>query len=369
MIAIAGAGIGGLTLGCALARHGIPFRIFEKAPALRPAGAGIALADNALRALAHIGLRDRACAAGAQLRRADICDPSGAVIAGIGELPFPTAVMTRTELQQVLLDPVADRVECGRAVSSYAHGPDAVRLRFDTGGEMDADALVGADGLHSAVRRVMRGPETLRYSGQTSWRAVAEVALPDPHRMTESWGAGLRFGIVPLAAGRVYWFAVADAPAAQSDPADVRAMLRERFSGWHDPIDDVIAATPPGAILRTAINDRPPVRTWIDGRVALLGDAAHPMTPNLGMGGCQAIEDAVVLADALAREHSVTAALARYQARRVARANKFVNRSLVLGRIAHARSAPARWLRDTVFGAVPRGLAARAFARDLDFRL
>jgi 2-polyprenyl-6-methoxyphenol hydroxylase-like FAD-dependent oxidoreductase len=368
MIAIAGAGIGGLTLGCALARHGIPFHIFEKAPELRPAGAGIALADNALRALDHIGLRERAHDRGAQLRRADICDPGGGVIAGIGELPFATVVMTRTELQQVLLEPVADRVECGRAVASYTQHAEGVRLRFDDGSEMDVDVLIGADGLHSAVRRTMRGEEPLRYSGQTSWRGLGNWATADG-RMTESWGIGLRFGIVPLRNARVYWFAVADAPAGESDPADVRAMLRERFRGWHGPIDDVIASTPAGAILRTDICDRVPVRRWVDRRVALLGDAAHPMTPNMGMGGCQAIEDAVVLADAVARERSIAAALARYQSKRVGRANSFVARSFMLGRIAHARSRPVRWLRNRIFGAVPRGLAARAFARDLDFRL
>ena len=369
MIAIAGAGIGGLTLGCALAHQGIPFRIFERAPELKPAGAGIALADNALRALAHIGLRERACAAGMQLRRADLCDAAGRVIAGAGELPFPTVVMSRTGLQRVLLEPVAAHVECGRAITGYAQQANRVRVRFADGSERDADALVGADGLHSSVRRAMRGDEPVRYSGQTSWRAIADVALPDPERMTESWGIALRFGIVPLQHGKVYWFAVADAPAGESDPADVRAMLLARFARWHEPIARVIAATPNGSILRTDINDRRPLRQWIDGRIALLGDAAHPMTPNMGMGGCQAIEDAVVLADALARERAVETALARYQKRRVRRANKFVSRSFMLGRIAHARSAPLRWMRDAVLGAVPRSLAVRAFARDLDFRL
>ena len=369
MILIAGAGIGGLTLGCALSRHGIPFRIFEKAPELKPAGAGIALADNALRALSHIDLRERVRTAGLQLRRADICDPRGRVIAGLGELPFPIVVMARTELQQALLEPIAAHVECGRAVVDYAQDGDGVRVTCGDGSEVRADALIGADGLHSAVRARMRGAEPLRYSGQTSWRALATVALPDPGRMTESWGNGLRFGIVPLPAGRVYWFAVAEEPAGQSDPAHIVQSLRSRFAGWHSPVHDVIAATPAASIVRTDIHDRVPVRTWIDGRVALLGDAAHPMTPNLGMGGCQAIEDAVVLGDVLRGERAIARALERYQAKRVTRANGFVNRSFMVGRLAHARSTPVRWLRDVALGMLPRQLAARAMARDLDFRL
>jgi 2-polyprenyl-6-methoxyphenol hydroxylase-like FAD-dependent oxidoreductase len=370
VIAIAGAGIGGLTLGCALARHRIPFRIFEKAPQLAPVGAGIALADNALRALAHIDLAEAVRARGFALTRADICDPSGRVIVDMRDLPFPVVVMPRSALQQTLLEPVAGQVECARAVAGYERGASGIAVRFGEGDAVNADLLVGADGLHSQVRRAMRGGEPLRYSGQTSWRALADnVDLPDPHRTTETWGPGLRFGIVPLGAGRVYWFAVADAPAGARDPADCREWLRERFRGWHAPIDSVLASTPAASIVRTDISDRAPIRNWIDGRAVLLGDAAHPMTPNLGMGGCQAIEDAVVLADALVRERTVEAALARYQVRRLARANRFVTRSRLLGRLAHARSRPVRWLRNRALAAIPRGLTARALARDLDFRL
>lgn len=190
MIAIAGAGIGGLTLGRALAYHGIPFRIFERAPGLRPAGAGIALADNALRALAQIGLDGAVRGAGLQLRRAGICDSAGRVITGSGELPFPVAVMPRTVLQQTLLDTIAPHVECARAVSAYAQHPHGVTVRFGDGSVMRAALLIAADGLHSQIREAMRGPEPLRYSGQTSWRAIASIQLADHARMTEGWGAG-----------------------------------------------------------------------------------------------------------------------------------------------------------------------------------
>ncbi|HUF25177.1 MAG TPA: FAD-dependent monooxygenase [Vicinamibacterales bacterium] len=369
-IAIAGAGIGGLTLGCMLARHGIPFRIFEKAPALAPVGAGIALADNALRALAHAGLAEAVRAAGQPLRQADICDSTARVIVGMRELPFPVVVMARTELQQALLAPIAGHVECNRGVAGYAHRDEGVVVRFDDGAEMEAALLIGADGLRSRVRAAMHGDEPLRYSGQTSWRAIAEPAgLPDTGRMTESWGPGLRFGIVPLTGGRVYWFAVAEEPSGGRDAGGVGATLRAKFEGWHAPIDAVIASTDDARIVRTDIFDRPPIRAWAEGRAVLLGDAAHPMTPNLGMGGCQAIEDAVVLGNALARESGVEAALAHYQARRVSRANRFVNRSFTFGRLAHARSRPVRWLRDRALGALSRGLALRALRRDLDFRL
>jgi 2-polyprenyl-6-methoxyphenol hydroxylase-like FAD-dependent oxidoreductase len=370
VIAIAGAGPGGLALGCALAHHGIPFRVFEKAPELRPVGAGIAIADNALRALSYIRLDDRVRAHGRMLERADICAPSGKVIAGVGRLPFPVVVLARTALQQALLEPIAARVECGRAVVGYEPRSAGALVRLDSGEVVEADLLVGADGLRSQVRRTMRGDEPLRYSGQTSWRALVDgVELPEPERMTETWGGALRFGVVPLGDRRTYWFAVAEAPAGGKDPEDVRAWLLGRFGAWHAPIGAVIAGTPHSDIVRTDIFDRAPISRWSDGRTVLLGDAAHPMTPNLGQGGCQAIEDAVTLADALAKEASVEAALTRYEARRVRRANRFVARSLTFGKLAHAKSAPIRWLRDAVLGGLPRTVALRALERDLDFRL
>lgn len=372
MIAIAGAGIGGLTLACALARQGRPFRIFEAAEELRPAGAGIALADNAFRALAHLDLADAVRACGQPLEEAAILEPSGRTIAVFRTaevVPGATVAMSRSALQQALLAALGSRVETARRVSGYDARDHRVRVEFADGETCLADLLVGADGLHSAVRRAMRGDEPVRYSGSTSWRAITDFDVDDPGRFTETWGVRRRFGIVPLSGRSVYWFAVAGAAAGGSDAPGIAADLRARFAGWHAPIDAVLASTPADRIVRTDIADRRPIRTWTDGRVVLLGDAAHPMTPNMGMGGCQAIEDAVVLADALAREAGVPQALARYAAARVRRANSFVNRSYRLGQIAHARSAPLRWLRNRALGAVPARLVARGMARDLDFRL
>jgi 2-polyprenyl-6-methoxyphenol hydroxylase-like FAD-dependent oxidoreductase len=373
MIAIAGAGIGGLTLGCALARHGRPFCLFERAAELRPAGAGIALSANAFHALAHIGLEAQVRACGLELGIADICDPQGHVLLNVRLQDLPgggTVAMTRASLQRTLLDALGNPVQSGCAVVSYQPNPGGVRVHLANGETIEAELLVGADGLHSTVRRTMRGDEAPRYSGQTSWRAlVNNVPLADSRRVSESWGPGQRFGFVPVGGGRVYWFAVANAPAGERDATDPRLDLEKRFTGWHAPIRELIAITPPDSILRTDIFDRPPIDRWVDGRAVLLGDAAHPMTPNMGMGGCQAIEDAVVLADALQREASIDAALARYQTRRIARANSFLVRSFRAGQLAHLRAPPLRWLRDRVLSVIPRRFVASAVAKDFDFRL
>ena len=373
MIAIAGAGIGGLTLACALERATLPYRILDRSPELRPAGAGIALSENALRALAHIGLAHEVRRHGQELGVAAILDQHGRVLIEqrIQELGAgSTVAMSRTSLQQALLGALAGRVETGRDVVGYTQHPRGVRVELADGTGLDADLLVGADGLHSAVRRCMRGDEPLRYSGYTSWRAlVDDIDLRAPDRFTESWGAGRRFGIVPVGNRRVYWFAVADAPRGQRDGAHVGAALAKQFDGWHAPIEEIISTTPDDRIMRTDIFDRVPIDRWSDGRVVLLGDAAHPMTPNLGMGGCQAIEDAVVLAHQLVGQPDIAAALAAYQSARLRRANDFVTRSYRVGQVAQLRAAPLRWMRNAALRAIPPRLAARALIRDMDFRL
>ncbi len=376
VIIIAGGGIGGLTLGCALSRARIPFRIFERAAELRPLGAGIALSSNAFQALAYIGIEDQVLECGWELAVAEICDSHGRVLIRVQMRDFAAGgsrAMTRADLQQTLLGALGAKVETGRAVVGYQSTDARVRVRMADGDKVDAELLVGADGLHSAVRRAMRGDEPLRYSGQTSWRGVvAGLEIDEPHRVRESWGPGTRFGFVPVGVNHVYWFAVANAPAGERDEADPCRELRVRFAGWHPPIDQLLANTPREQIIRTDIFDRPPINCWVDGRTVLLGDAAHPMTPNMGMGACQAIEDAVVLADALAREPSVDAALARYQTRRISRANSFVTRSFRFGQLAHLRIAPLRWLRDRAlrsFRLVPSRLVSRVTARDFEFQL
>jgi 2-polyprenyl-6-methoxyphenol hydroxylase-like FAD-dependent oxidoreductase len=385
MIVIAGAGIGGLALGCALRRAGRPFVIVERAPTLDPIGAGITLSPNALAALELLGIAPAVRAAGNEMAEGVICDRRGKVLLGIGSQNNPpvrigqpaprhtmgkTVGIARASLQKVMLDVVGDAVQTGREVTGFAPHPGGISVSFAQGDPIDGELLVGADGLRSAVRRIQRGDEPLRYAWYTSWRAlVDDVELPAPGRFSESWGPGSRFGIVPLGPRRVYWFAVADAPAGQRDPEDPRPALRARFAAWHAPIDRLIAATAPDRIFRADIFDRPPIDRWAQDGAVLLGDAAHPMTPNLGQGGCQAIEDAVVLADALAREPTIAGALGRYEAQRLGRANRFVVRSMQMGQLAHVRGRPLRWLRDHALRMIPAKLAARSLARELDFRV
>ncbi|WP_426751879.1 FAD-dependent monooxygenase [Myxococcus sp. Y35] len=372
-VLVAGAGIGGLTLACALRRAGLSVTVFERSEALRWVGAGLTVQMNATAALRRIGLCDEVAKAGACPTDSAILRPSGSALTRLPvsrlqeELGLPLVCIHRARLQAILLAHAGEEnVRLGCTVTAFHDDGKTVTVRLSDGSSVTGDALVGADGLRSVVRGALLGDAPLRYSGYTSWRGVCpEVPSATPGLVSETWGAGARFGVVPIGFGQMYWFATQNAPAGGQDaPGESRARLQSIFGGWHAPIADLIAATDEANIIRTDIHDRPPVGRWSRGRVTLLGDAAHPMTPNLGQGGCQAIEDAVVLGECLAGDSPVEAALAAYEARRRERANAFVTRSWNVGRVAQWENAAGRFMRNTLFQLVPSGLAARQL-RDL----
>jgi 2-polyprenyl-6-methoxyphenol hydroxylase-like FAD-dependent oxidoreductase len=346
---VVGGGIGGLAAAIALRRAGWAADVVERARELGEVGAGIALWANGLAALERLGLGERVRA---------LAMPEG--IAGIrlpdGERLFDTAsealrarhgtlvvVLHRAELHGALLDALGrDRVRTGATCVGFAQDASGVTARFADGTTERAALLVGADGLHSVVRAQLHGDGAPRYAGYTSWRGVTRI---DAGRVVpaETWGRGARFGMTPLADGRVYWFATKDAPPGARSPDGERAELLRTFGGWHEPIRALIEATPDDAILRHDIADRPPLGRWGEGRVTLLGDAAHPMTPNLGQGACQALEDAVALGRALAAGYplaggpDVARALRAYERARLPRANAFVRRSRAAGEMGQWR--------------------------------
>jgi 2-polyprenyl-6-methoxyphenol hydroxylase-like FAD-dependent oxidoreductase len=374
-VLIAGGGIGGLTLGVALRRAGFSVRVFERAEALRPVGAGITMQANAMQAFRVIGLDAAVAAAGHETKRGTIFDDKGRSLGTMlvsemaQEVGAPMIAIHRARLQEVLQGALGpEPLTLGAKVVSFRDEPEGVLARLSNGTEVRGDLLVGADGLRSTVRAQLLNDSDPRYAGYTSWRGVCEVpGLTEPDSSSETWGSGRRFGIVPLDQGRTYWFATANAPAGGIDGHDARAELLARFSSWHAPIRALIENTADTAIVRTDIYDRPPVTQWVRGRVALLGDAAHPMTPNMGQGGGQAVEDAVVLARCLATEAELPKALARYQALRVPRANSFVVQSRRLGEVSQWENGAARWVRDRLFQLVPNSSIRSNMRRVLTF--
>jgi 2-polyprenyl-6-methoxyphenol hydroxylase-like FAD-dependent oxidoreductase len=352
--------------------------VFERAPEIREVGAGLTTQSNAVLALRRLGLDEVLIRSGRTLGAGGVRRPDGKVLsradlAEVGRaVGAPVVAIHRATLQHLLFDALgADVVETGREVAAYEAGPDGVRIVFRDGGQAEGSLLIGADGLRSVVRGQMLGDGEPLYAGYTCWRGVTGEGGPTAAESSETWGQGRRFGIVPIEHGRIYWFATLNVPAGGRDePGKVHAALEKLFAGWHAPVAEILAATPAEAILRNDILHRLPAPHWVEGRVALLGDAAHPMTPNLGQGACQAIEDAVVLADRLTRNpEDPAAALAEYQLRRKSRADSVLLASLRLGRLGQIENAAARWLRDHLLALTPAAVTRAQLVRSLTFEV
>lgn len=368
-ILIAGGGIGGLTVAAALQRAGFDAHVFEAAPELRAVGAGIWMPPNAMTVLAGLGMADDITAAGLPLDGIEVIDVDAGPIQTIdvtGLVPvvgFPTIAIRRSELQRVLASALRpDTLHLGREVVRYEHAGRGVRLHFADGSDAGGRMLIGADGLRSAVRRQMRPDVHLRYSGQTCFRGLAPMELPEALRALtrEIWGGAERFGFSAVGGGAVYWFApITSPPDTTTEPAQSKQQLLARYARFPSVVSDIIEATPQAAILQTDLFDIRPFRGWHDDRVVLLGDAAHATTPNLGQGGAQAVEDALCLASALRDGGLDGHALSAYERRRWRRTRDITSLSRTFGRMAHWRHPILRRIRNAALRATPRGASRR----------
>lgn len=356
---IVGGGIAGLSTAIALCRAGIDVSVFERATKLDEIGAGLSLWANAVRALERLGVAEAVRSRGAVASRTVLRTSRGDVLADIPLAGFPgdSVGIHRADLQAALLEALEPGVvRLGKTCAAISHDDATVTARFADGTEERGDVLVGADGIFSVVRRELFGEAKPRYAGYNGWRAVVRLAEDLLPRATfsESWGRGVRFGLIDIGGGRAYWFVSEGAPEADDErPPGRKRYLRELLDGWHEPVEAVVEATDEAAIFRTNIYDRKPLRLWGEGRVTLAGDAAHVMTPNLGQGAAQGIEDAVVLAECLRSEPDVPTALRDYEARRRKRANMLVVRSWHAGRLAQLANPLACRVRDGAMRALP----------------
>ncbi|MCO6009807.1 FAD-dependent monooxygenase [Actinoallomurus purpureus] len=372
---VVGGGIGGLATALALRRQGWRVEVCERAPEFTEIGAGLSLWPNALRALAVLGLADRVRELGAVESGGGVRDRAGRWLARTDNAEIerrfglPLIVVHRADLVRVLVEALPERTLRPSATVTALHDDgDAVLVEHDRG-SVSAELVVGADGLRSTVRS-LRWPEARppRYAGYTAWRMITEP-LPAPLSSGASiWGRGERFGFTSMPGVRVYCFATATVPADENSPDGEWAELHRRFGAWAEPIPALLAAVPEDGVLRHDIYDLPPLPGYAAGRVALLGDAAHAMTPNLGQGACQALEDAVVLAACLDRTPDVASALADYDRRRRSRTQNVVRRSARLGAVGQWSWPPAALARDLTARLTPSGASLRSMAPILGWR-
>ncbi|KAA2264897.1 hypothetical protein F0L68_07475 [Solihabitans fulvus] len=381
-VAVVGAGIGGLAVGTALRLRGVDARVYEQATALTSVGAGIAVGANGSRLLARLGATERLEETAVRPERAQFhrwadgtpfCSHEmGAHYESLFGAPFYT--VHRGDLQRVLRDTyvaAGGEVLLGRACAGVAQDADGVELSFRDGSTARADVLIGADGVHSAIRTTVAGPDTAVFSGTSGFRGLAPVdRLPrvpelgfDPARPA-LWlfpGPGRHLISYPVSGGRlVNFLAVIPDPGwtleswvAEDDPANAVAA----FAGWNPVVTALLGAV--DEISRWALYDREPLAHWSFGRITLLGDAAHPMLPHHGQGGNQAIEDAIVLANCLAGAEpgDVAAALRAYESARRPRARQLQLGSRRNGECFQVPDGPATEERDRRLATLPDQLA------------
>ena len=373
---VIGAGIGGLCAAIGLRRAGWDVTVLERAPELADVGAGLTLLPNGLAALDRLGVGDAVRAQGRAAVPGGLRTPDGTWLlrldaAAMARLVGTTAVgIHRATLQRTLLAALpAGVVVTGAGVSRVEPGPPALVAYGRDGREVvERPALVvAADGIHSPVRHALwpehPGPA---YSGTTAWRGVTAAPWSGGLATVLTWGRGTEFGMVPLEDGRVYWFcAVTAPPGGRAPDGDERAEVRRLVGRWHDPIPALLDATEPGAVRRDDLDHlAAPLPAYTAGAVALLGDAAHAMTPNLGQGANQAIEDAVALVAACPPGGDVITGLRAYDRARRRRTQAVVRAAHLAGRFGQGlESTAAIGLRNAALRLVPAGPVLRALAR------
>jgi 2-polyprenyl-6-methoxyphenol hydroxylase-like FAD-dependent oxidoreductase len=369
-ILVIGAGIAGLATANALQQRGHDVTVIEERTDTS-SGAGISIWPNALAALDEIGLGDAVRAAGGRITAGALRWRDGAwlrqpspqrLVKALGE---PLVVIHRNVLTSVLAGALAKgTLRYGVSARSLVATADGVQVSLSDSGSgsttTEADAVVGADGTHSVVARHLNGPLGNRYVGYTAWRGVADCSI-DPDFAGEVLGPAIEFGHVPLGEDNTYWFATERAPQGRTAPRGELNYLMDKFGSWAEPIPTVLAATDPGRVLHNDLYDRDPARQWSRGPIVAVGDAAHPMRPHLGQGGCQGLEDAAILACFVDRTNDLAAAFGRFAAFRRPRVGSLVRESKLIGQIVNLPpllSAAAS--RATVLG--PEALVTRHLA-------
>ncbi|WP_001103540.1 FAD-dependent urate hydroxylase HpxO [Acinetobacter baumannii] len=383
-VVIIGAGMGGLTTGIALKKFGHQVRIFEQTEKILPVGAAISLWSNGVKCLNYLGLTEKIAKLGGQMDDLAYVDGlTGDVmtqfslrplIEEVGQRPYPVA---RADLQNMLMDEFGrDQIYLGKKMVSLEDKTDFVEVHFADGSSTQADLLIGADGTHSMTRAYVLGQQVQRrYAGYVNWNGLVEISedLAPAQQWTTYVGEGKRASLMPVADGRFYFFLDVPLPAGLENNRDeYKKLLKQYFADWCQPVQQLIERLDPQKTNRVEIHDIEPFTQFYKGRVVILGDAAHSTTPDIGQGGCQAMEDAIYLARSLQiNTLGLEDALRRYQNKRNERANELILRARKRCDVTHMKdeTVTQAWyaeLRREQGGHIMQGIISNIVGNPLD---
>lgn len=368
---IIGAGIGGLTTALTLKQKGLNVKIFESSAELKPVGAGIIIANNAMQVFKKMGIQNKIEKAGNKISFLKITDTqlNNISVVDLTEYEKKYSVYNiaihRGELQKILANEIGyDNINLSKRLSKIEK-TEFFKLTFEDNSTVECKLVIGADGIKSVVRNQLFEESTLRNANQKCWRAICEIELPEKYHneLNEAWGKGKRFGFVKISNQKVYWYALINSKNTKSEEVN----LIEMFSEFHSNILKIISATDKKQIIVSDIIDLKPIYRWQGENVCLIGDAAHATTPNLGQGACQAIEDAYVLGKLLDSGLSIENTFEDYEKLRRKKAHYIVNTSWTIGKMAHIENRFGVWLRNFVMKSLPK--SANKKQLDQIFRL
>jgi FAD-dependent urate hydroxylase len=355
---IIGAGMGGMSAAIALRQIGIDTEVYERVTENKPVGAAISVWSNGVKCLNYFGLEEQTARLGGIVDTMSYVDgltgqtmcrfSMQPLIDEVGQRPYPIA---RAELQMMLMQAYGlETINFGCRMVSVQDEADRATATFADGTSVSADVIIGADGASSITREyVLGGPVARRYAGYVNFNGLVETddAIGPATEWTTYVADGQRVSVMPVAGGRFYFFFdVVEPQGTEYEKGSAREVLRQHFAGWAPGVQVLVDKLDPASTNRVEILDVDPFYTWVRGRVAVLGDAAHNTTPDIGQGGCSAMEDAVELQWAFKNHpHDVHAALAAYQNARAERAGELVLRARKRCDVTHAKDpeTTAQW--------------------------
>ncbi|TDP01888.1 FAD-dependent urate hydroxylase HpxO [Marinomonas balearica] len=347
---IIGAGIGGVAAAAALKQQGIECEIFEAVKEVRPAGAAISIWSNGVKCMNHLGMGDIMDRLGGPMHYMAYKDglsnslmtqfSLSPLVEAVGERPCP---VSRTDLQSQMIDWWGrQNIHFGKRLDSLEQTESGVIAYFTDGSCAEGDFVVAADGTHSKARKHVLGYEVeRRYADYVNWNGLVDVdeEIAPHNQWTMFVGEGKRVSIMPIANKRFYFFFDVPLPLGLAeDRTTVKQDLKRYFNGWTAPVQKLIDAIDPQTTNRIEIHDIEPFDQLVNGKIALLGDSAHSTTPDIGQGGCSALEDAVVLGQCFAKTTDIETALKEYEALRRFRVKDLVLKARKRCDVTHGKN-------------------------------